>query len=111
MSRHYYDVPNKNEPTYVLIGWDKTCQGFFMVIEKPGHKKDAPFYSNLFETNSHPKTLRRFLTILSAQHIELPPSLIQEVLQDKKINCGNKDVLHEMKDGRYQRTLGFNKPL
>jgi hypothetical protein len=65
MSQHFYmtdaevydeDVSQHLSPVKVLLGYDRPCGGFFMVIEDLSEDGDI-VYSNLFEPDPYPKTL------------------------------------------------------
>lgn len=60
-------------------------------------------YSNLNEEESHPKTLSPFLEVLRGLKLFAPEQMIDEVLADKAINCGNKSVEHQIRNGAYKR--------
>lgn len=105
MSQHYFHTTHQDEPVSILMGWDHPLQGFFMIIERPECNDDGARYlfSNLNEEDSHPKSLRRFLDVLREFQLALPEEMINEVLKDKRINCGNKVVQHEIRNGKYER--------
>lgn len=105
MSKHMFRTTHENEPIIVFLGWDRPLQGYFMFIERPNRddEEEKYLYSNLDETESHPKTLDVFLTVLDCFRISLPQQMIDEVVIDGCENCGNKTVEHKVIGGHYQR--------
>ncbi|MCW5589670.1 MAG: hypothetical protein KIT27_08425 [Legionellales bacterium] len=108
MSQHLFKVFHNETPTYVLMGWDRPLQGFFMVIYKP-LESDAPYYSNLDQEESHPNHIQPFLTVLKQHHIFVPQQMIDEIIEDANNNIGNKEVFHHIVAGVHRRSIGFNR--
>lgn len=108
MSQHFFKTTYQNEPITIVMGWDRPLQGFFMFIEKPECKYDEERYlfCNLNEEDSHPKSLKGFLGVLRSFQLTLPEEMINEVVEDKMINCGNKRVEHQIENGEYKRIPG-----
>lgn len=107
MSQHHFYTMHNNEISHVLLGWDRPLNGFFMVIEKPSDKGDKPFWSNLDKSDwddvAHPNNLSEFLVVLSNLSISIPQQMHNELLQDQLENMGNKEIVHCIKNGIYQR--------
>jgi len=78
------------------MGWDRPLQGFFMVINKEGC--DEPFWLNLNYEPSHPDTLQPFFDVLKKLNIQPPAEMIEEINQDARVNQGNKQVIHRLKE-------------
>lgn len=97
MSQHYFETIHQSENTEILMGWDQPCQGFFLVISKPSDI-DEPFYSNLYEETPHPKSLDYFLAVLDHFNITIPQTMMNELLNDKENNVGNKVVHHSFEE-------------
>lgn len=104
MSQHHFYTIHENQKTHVLMGWDRPLQGYFMVITK-GKESNDPFWSNLYQEESHPKTIVPYTTLLEQLSIKLPQQMIIEILEDGENNVGNKVVVHNLDDSGYSRTL------
>jgi hypothetical protein len=87
---------HKGKKTEVLMGWDRPLQGFFLVIDQG---EDEPLWSNLYQEESHPKSLEPFIKELHTRGIELPRAMIEEMEQDRLENMGNKCVVYWGSDG------------
>lgn len=105
MSKHLFKTKYQNEPIIIHMGWDRPLQGFFMFIERPNCNLEEGryLYSNLDNEESHPKRLSPFLEVLRGLGLVVPDPMIDEVLADKTINCGNKIVEHQIHEGAYKR--------
>lgn len=110
MSQHFFttqaevypeDVSPNLSPVKVLMGYDRPCGGFFMVIEDLSEDGDI-VYSNLFEPDPYPKTLVRFGEVLSELKITLPQGMLEEVAADALLQPPylerNKVVKHSLDD-------------
>lgn len=85
MSQHHFYTQYNGEKTHVLMGWDYTLQGFFLVIKKESDE-DVPFWSNLNAEDKEealPKNLKSFLDILKKLDIEILVEMLEEINQDK----------------------------
>ena len=91
MSQYHYMLLHEGKNTEVFMGWDRPLQGFFLVIDQGG---DEPLWSNLYQEESHPKTLEPFINELQSRGIELPRAMIEEMKQDRLENMGNKCVVY-----------------
>ena len=96
MSQHVFKTKYKNRPVMVLAGWDRPLQGFFLVVSRVNAKgrEEGCVFSNLECQESHPKSFDPFRAKLQNLGIEIP---------DGRENCGNKRVIHEVKEGVYSR--------
>lgn len=109
MSQHYFCTiatiaPLITAEVTVFMGWDKPLQGYFLVIDKVSSVSDEPIWSNLYHEPSHPKKLDFFLSILLNDYkIKLPQQMINELIDDHKVNAGNKEVHHTFTNGDYDR--------
>lgn len=108
MSQHLFETTMQGKPITILMGWDRPLQGFFMVIDYNHIDLDEPLWSNLNQTESHPKTLDQFIQVLNDFKFDssVPQQMFDAVLQDQRENCGNKEVIHSMLDGVYGHVLG-----
>ena len=88
------------------MGWDRSLQGFFMVINKAD--RDEPFWLNLNYEPSHPDTLQPFFDVLKKLNIQPPAEMIEEINQDARANQGNKQVIHILKENGYDRIEGID---
>ncbi|AUR52060.1 hypothetical protein [Aquella oligotrophica] len=102
MSQHHFYTTHQSQKTHVLMGWDRPLQGYFMVIEK-GEMQDEPYWSNLSQEESHPKTLLPFIVVLEQLNIKIPQRMIIEIMEDGANNAGNKEVIHVLNDFGYMR--------
>ena len=94
MSQHIFISKTKDNKTVeVFTGWDRPLQGFFLVVEDVDDGGDQPFFSNLDPeccSVSHPKVYEEFEAFLESMGICLPPGLMDELLEDQRLNVGNK---------------------
>lgn len=97
---------HKEKKTEVFMGWDRPLQGFFLVIDQGG---DEPLWSNLYQEESHPKTLEPFINELQSRGIELPLTMISEMEQDRVENVGNKCVVYWGNNGDKRSQVGENE--
>jgi hypothetical protein len=111
MSQHVFFTDYKGERTYILMGWDREMQGFFMVIDMPDRDNDEPYWSNLYHTPPFTQNLIDFLTVLKEKNIILPHEMLLEVTDDQRFNRGNKEVTHRLTNGVYQRSDGISDAL
>lgn len=109
MSRHFFNTLHAGKPVQVLMGYDRPMAGYFMVIEyvkTPEEDEDDGYlYSNLYELESHPRSLSGYLTTLSELGIVVPSEMISKIEADGNANMGNKDVHHSLVNGLYSREL------
>lgn len=109
MSRHYFQTTYAGKPVEVLMGFDRPCNGFFMVIdyleEPEDDENEGCIYTNMWEENPHPDSLTPYLNKLTELDIAVPAEMIQEIVKDGEIKIGNKNVRHAMVDGNYTRTF------
>lgn len=91
MSQYHYMLIHERKKTEVLMGWDRPLQGFFLVIDQGD---DEPLWSNLYQEESHPKTLEPFIKELHSRGIKLPQAMVAEMEQDRLDNTGNKCVVY-----------------
>lgn len=100
MSQHLFETTLHGEAVTILMGWDKPLQGFFLVIDYNNSECDEPLWSNLNQIDPHPKTLDKFILVLNEFNFDIPvpQEMIDAVLQDKRENCGNKEVIHSIHD-------------
>ncbi|PUA30430.1 MAG: hypothetical protein B0W54_08030 [Cellvibrio sp. 79] len=107
MSRHYFKTEYSGKPVDVLMGFDRPLNGFFMVIdyvEEPEDEEDDGYiFSNLWQDDPHPKTLRPYLDKLAELKISVPAQMIDEIEADGRLKTGNKDVRHSLVNSTYRR--------
>jgi len=106
MSQYHYMLVHKGKKTEVFMGWDRPLQGFFLVIDQGG---DEPIWSNLYQEESHPKTLEPFINELQSRGIELPRLMAIEIEQDRFNNVGNKCVVYWGDNGDKRSQVGENE--
>lgn len=106
MSQYHYMLVHEGKNTEVLMGWDRPLQGFFLVIDQGD---DEPLWSNLYQKESHPKTLEPFIKELHSRGIELPRAMVAEMEQDRLDNMGNKCVVYWGRDGEKRSAGGVNE--
>ena len=69
------------------MGWDRPCQGYFMVIQDLTNEEII--YTNLANTNPHPKTLDDYFTFLKENNLEIPVKMVEQLKKDRKFNAAN----------------------
>lgn len=104
MSQHHFYTIHQDQKTHVLMGWDRPLQGYFMVITK-GKECIEPFWSNLSQEESHPKTIMPYIAVLDQFSIKIPQQMIIEILEDGANNVGNKVVVHTLDNSGYSRNV------
>jgi hypothetical protein len=109
MSRHHFQTTHAGKPVEVLMGFDRPCDGFFMMIdyldEPEDEDEDRSIYSNMWEKNPHPPSLTPYLEKLAELDISIPAEMIQEIEIDGAFKIGNKSVRHAVVNGTYTRTF------
>lgn len=98
MSRnlHYTVDPLTNKKVEVILGWDRPLQGFFMDVrytDTPGDEEDEYLYNNLDDLEldtGFSGDLGYFLEKLRKLNIDIPITMVAEVIADKMGNAGNK---------------------
>lgn len=110
MSRHYFKTEYSGKPVEVLMGFDRPLDGFFMVIdylEEPeddeDEEDDGYIFSNLWQEDPHPQTLKPYVDKLAELKISVPTEMIEEIEEDGRLKMGNKNVRHSVVDGTYER--------
>ena len=105
MSRHYFDTNRRGKDIRITAGWDRPLHGFHLAIEyRKTVGDECPFlFNNLELENPHPKSFQPFLDILHSYGIHLPAEMIEEIIEDGAQDMGNKDVIHRVNDGAYER--------
>ena len=97
MSQHLFPVQLNGKTTTVLIGWDRPCRGFFMVV---GPHDEAPIYSNttdlnLVQSGGMCSDVGHFENRARALGFEIPESIVMEVCNDQWLNVGNRFVNYD----------------
>lgn len=89
----------------VLMGWDRSLQGFTCIVDLVGRKEDdCCIMNHLDSIDSHPRSLEPFLAEMSVHGITVPDEMLQEIERDKLLNVGKKSVVHGITDeGAYHR--------
>ncbi len=108
MSRHTFETNYKGEKIQVVAGWDRPLQGFFMTIEKitaSDNDADNFILDNIIEENPYPQSFAPFIRVLTELNIAIPAQMIDEIIADSTANIGNKDVLHCLNGGIYERRI------
>lgn len=116
MSQHIFNTNWNGKAISVLMGYDRPLDGYFMVIDRiqsdqvgdeleDEFENDDYIYSNLFESESHPKSLARYQHKLFELCIDVPVQMLEEIIEDRAQNIGNKRVLHSMVKGQYSRRV------
>jgi hypothetical protein len=103
MSQHKIELDYRGKTVEVLIGWDRPLQGYFLVVDWLDADTDEPIYSNLndpaFDANHGvAPSLEMLMKRLIAMDIDLPATVIGNVLMDGVRNIGNCEVKYS-KDG------------
>jgi len=98
MSQHCFPTTCHGEPVFILMGWDRPLQGYFLVI-KCEHR-DALLYSNLEDHELRqcmgmPRSLDHFLKRLSEFGVQVPSRMLNEIKADAKANVGNRYVVYD----------------
>jgi len=101
MTKHLYPCLYMNKPAYVLIGWDSTRKGYYLIIDYQSGQDETPIFSNLFSAKKYPKTLDQYLQHLVDVGIKLPQEMIDDVLRDGFRNAEDKEATHEIISGQY----------
>ncbi|HET9645872.1 MAG TPA: hypothetical protein VFP68_21520 [Burkholderiaceae bacterium] len=104
MSQHYFQTTCKGEPVWVLMGWDRPLQGYFLMIE--AIQRDAYIYSNLEDPKLRqcfglPPALDYFLGKLRELGVEVPARMIDEIKSDGDKDLGHRHVVYDA-DGNIQ---------
>lgn len=116
MSQHRFTTECNGSPISILMGYDYPLDGYFMVIERlstgtddvsddKDHEADEYLYSNLYEVESHPKSLACYQQKLAELNIEVPAQMLEEIIEDRAQRVGNKFVRHSFIDGVYFRQV------
>ena len=87
MSQHHFTTEKEDKVIYVLMGWDRPCQGYFMVIQDLTNEE--MLYTNLANTNPHPQTLDTYLKFLQETNITIPKNMLEQLKSDRELNAGN----------------------
>jgi hypothetical protein len=105
MSQHFFETMYQNEPVRIMMGWDRPLQYYFLLIEKlTGDEKERIIWSNLDHfTENEARSLENYLSVLNGLCLAVPEQMIAEIGADAAANCGNKEVRHFLKNGRYAR--------
>lgn len=111
MSQHYFDTQYQGRPATVLMGWDRPLSGFFLVVEENTETDEPLIYSNLLDDDlrqlhgtSLPGYLEYFRKILDGLGIQLPEDIFTNVLNDSKMNAGNKISNYWFENGQLNCT-------
>lgn len=110
MSKHLFYTTYKRNPVYVLLGWDKSMQGYFMVIDYLNSYKPSPLFSHASLKEPYPNSIDHFLHVLKRElRLFVPNQMIIEVIQDAKseTDIDTKEVIHALIDGCHQREEGI----
>lgn len=86
MSRHSFRAKKDGEEIHITMGWDRPCQGYFMVIFG---RDDEIIYTNLDNERPHPPSFDRYLTYLGKQGLEIPSQMINQLILDGLHDAGN----------------------
>lgn len=97
MTQRILKTSIKEQEATVLMGWDRTLQYYFMVIDLLGNKdepllEDEPLYSNLNDDNAKTNikdNLSYFVKKARSFDIEIPKEMIAKLQADKVLNLGN----------------------
>lgn len=113
MSQHLYPATHQGKPVFVLMGYDRPLQGFFLIVERPTtppfddlppdadeDEDDRYLYSNLDDMDltqwgGLPPRLDHFLTKLQELGIPALPNVIAELHADQANNIGNRYVRYD----------------
>lgn len=94
MSRHSYTFEREDQSIEVLMGWDRPLQQVFMVVEARD-AEEGYLYSNLEARNPETLTLEDFRQALAELQIQVPESMFVETEIDRRMNAGNRFVIHQ----------------
>lgn len=93
MSRHTFKTTHDNRPVEVAAGWDRPLQGFYMTVLYTDSAKGAEYeyaFNNLETLSPWPKTFAVFAVELTKLGIELPKGMADDIIEDGRVNMGNK---------------------
>jgi hypothetical protein len=86
MSRHIVELSNTESHYRVTAGWDRPCQGFFLMVTTDD---DEMVYTNMTEAVCHPKDFTFFENILATLKLTLPKDMRTALEDDKSVDRGN----------------------
>jgi len=110
VSKHLFYTIYRKHPAYVLLGWDKSLQGYFMVVDYLNHPRSSPLFNHADLTEPYPNSIDYFLRVLEKElAFPVPDEMIIEIIQDAKAkeDTNTKEVIHAVIDGCHQREEGI----
>lgn len=101
MTRHIFCTEYFGRPITILMGWDRSLQGFFMLIEFVTEAREAAIYSQLTDpdlkaSGGFADDLAPFIRALKRLALTVPESMLQELRLDGMLNksTSSKHVTH-----------------
>ena len=98
MSQHVKKLKGAKGQSYTIItGWDRPCQGFFLLVTVQllptslSNEYDT-VYTNMTEAVPHPKDFTFFENILTDLKLTLPKDMRAALEEDKMVDRGNHFV-------------------
>jgi hypothetical protein len=96
MSQHHFLAFANGAPVVIQTGWDRPLQGFYFCAFTG---VDDVVYSNLEDHSLKPwgglpPSYAHFRQIASQLGFEVPPMVLDEVLDDARRNAGNRAVYY-----------------
>ena len=108
MSKHIFYTLYKYKPAYVLLGWNKSMCGYFMVIDYLNSPEPAALFNHRQLKEPYSQSIESLLHVLEKEFkLSVPDEMIVEILQDTTANIDKKSVIHALIDGKYQREEGI----
>ena len=127
MSQHHFETIHGSYRIDVVLGWDRPLHHFFLWVERlnvPCNAPPAPglafadveensecdgpeepseefIYHNLDDTASMGAGLSYFRSKLAALGVIVPETMFTQVLRDKALNIGNRNVVYQP-DGSFE---------
>ena len=103
MSEHEYITTHHGRLVTIRMGWDKSQQDFFMVIQRTRSKGAGVLYSSatdpdLMYGNGLASSLEHFKLKLQSLGLSAPPVMLEQVVLDGLLNIDTRLVWYD-KDG------------
>jgi hypothetical protein len=101
MSRHHLRTVRGTSPLFVVMGYDRPLNEFFLQLwdDTPGAEAEEPAYSSLDEPEADWRDIATVVRRLEELDVHVPRSMIDAVVADGVQRAGNRIVEHAP-DGR-----------
>lgn len=98
MSKHCRVLTTKVGRVRIEAGFDRMLQGFFMNVMEVDEAREGFLYDSLvdeelFPHSGLPRSLDRYVQVLAANDLAMPPRMVEELLADQRNLTGNRIVL------------------